>query len=121
MTVLQKPPAFTEEQLDTVAGLILIGGSSLSFVIMIAGFILLVGKPLPSRALAQPVPEVLAGSARLEPLALINLGILVLMATPVLRVIIAIVGFALERRWRFVGVSGLVFAMLMISFAVASR
>lgn len=115
------PQKLTEEQLDRMAGLTLIGGSALSFIIMVIGFFVLGPGPFPSVSVAQPPREVLAGVGQFDPLALLNLGILVLMATPVLRVIVAILGFSLEQRWRFVGVSCVVLTMLMISFFVASR
>jgi len=95
-------------------------GSTASFILMTVGVAMLSGAPLPTPAIARPVPEVLAAAGQLDPLAIANLGILVLMVTPVLRVIIAIIGFALGGAWRFVGVSIFVFALLLISFFVAA-
>jgi len=43
------------------------------------------------------------------------------MVTPVLRVIVAIAGFALQRRWLFVAVSGFVLAVLVTSLFVTAR
>ncbi len=111
----------SEEQLDRIAGVVLLVGAALSFAIMLAGFVLQGSAPLPGSFLAQPPDAVLAGVRRLQPLAIVNLGILVLIATPVARVIIAIAGFALQRRWRFVGVSSFVFLVLMVSILIASR
>ena len=121
MSPSQGEPGFTEEKLDTMAGLVLIGGSALSFIVMGVGLVASAAGRLPRQSIAQPPQDVLAGTVQLGPLSWVNLGILVLMATPVLRVIIAIVGFALQHRWRFVGVSTLVFGLLMLSFYVASR
>lgn len=114
-------PRLTEEQLDRLAGLTLISGSTLSFIFMAFGLVLMGGGPFPGRFVAQSPQDVIAGASHLDPLSLVNLGILVLMATPVLRVIIAIIGFALEPRWRFVGVSSAVLTMLIISLLVANR
>jgi len=53
-------------------------------------------------------------STTLDPVTLMFAGLVMLMFTPVLRVITAVVGFALERDWRFVVVSSLVFLMLLV-------
>jgi uncharacterized membrane protein len=51
-----------------------------------------------------------------DPVALVALGLLVLLATPFLRVAVSIVAFALERDWRYVGITALVLAILLASF-----
>src|SRR5262245_59565298 len=51
--------------------------------------------------------------------ALIQLGLLVLVATPVARVATAAVGFAAERDWLYVGVSLIVLAILGYSMVHA--
>lgn len=53
---------------------------------------------------------------RLQGRALIVAGLLVLIATPVARVAISVVAFALERDWKFVAITALVFALLIVSF-----
>ena len=45
-------------------------------------------------------------------------GVLLLVATPVLRVTVSVVGFALERDRRFVIITALVLAVLLGSFAI---
>ena len=47
-----------------------------------------------------------------DPVTLMFTGLVVLMFTPILRVITAIFGFAVERDWRFVAVSSIVLLML---------
>ena len=54
------------------------------------------------------------GSAR----AIIMLGLLLLIATPVSRIAISVVTFALERDWRYVAITALVLAILLVSFAL---
>jgi uncharacterized membrane protein len=46
---------------------------------------------------------------------LIQLGLLLLIATPVARVVIAVVGFFLERDWLYVTVSAIVLLVLVFS------
>jgi uncharacterized membrane protein len=56
---------------------------------------------------------VLRGAASLDALALMQLGLLILIVTPVARVLFAAFAFALERDWLYVVVSLIVFAVLM--------
>jgi uncharacterized membrane protein len=51
-------------------------------------------------------------STSFDPVTLMFTGLVILMFTPVLRVITAVFGFALERDWRFVLVSSIVLLML---------
>jgi uncharacterized membrane protein len=51
-------------------------------------------------------------SISFDPVTLMFAGLVVLMFTPVLRVITAVFGFAIERDWRFVVVSSIVLLML---------
>lgn len=50
-----------------------------------------------------------------DPAAVIQLGVILLIATPIARVIFAVVGFALERDRLYVAVSLTVLAVLMVS------
>jgi uncharacterized membrane protein len=51
-------------------------------------------------------------STTFDPVTLMFAGLVMLMFTPVLRVITAVFGFAMERDWRFVIVSSIVLLML---------
>lgn len=59
---------------------------------------------------------VTAGLAQGDPLAIIMLGLLVLLATPFMRVLVSIGAFALERDWRYVVITVTVLTILVISF-----
>ena len=48
-------------------------------------------------------------------------GVLLLIATPVLRVLVVTVGLALDRDWLFVGVSLFVLSVLLSSAYVSGR
>jgi uncharacterized membrane protein len=52
-------------------------------------------------------------SGDLDPVTLMFAGIVLLMFTPILRVITAVFGFTVEKDWRFVFVSSIVFLMLV--------
>ena len=59
---------------------------------------------------------ILAAAAHLESAALIQLGLLLLIATPVARVVMAATGFWLERDRLYTAVSLIVLAILLLSF-----
>ncbi|MGO8949388.1 MAG: DUF1634 domain-containing protein [Ktedonobacterales bacterium] len=73
-----------------------------------------------SQARAQHVPvsfsAIWIGILHADPLAIILLGLVVLLATPVLRVAVSIVSFAMDHDRLYVGVTALVLAILMLSF-----
>ncbi|MGA2545994.1 MAG: DUF1634 domain-containing protein [Rectinemataceae bacterium] len=55
----------------------------------------------------------LSGLLALDPASVIALGLVVLIATPIARVSVSIVAFALERDWRYVAVTALVLTILI--------
>jgi uncharacterized membrane protein len=59
-----------------------------------------------------------AGLLKVEPFAIIELGIFVLIATPVLRVLTSVFIFAAERDKMFVAITLFVLAVLLFSFFV---
>lgn len=64
--------------------------------------------------------DVAAGLLSLNPLAIIEAGVLVLLVIPFFRVGAGGVMYALERKWTYVAISVLVFAVLLFSaFVVA--
>jgi uncharacterized membrane protein len=58
------------------------------------------------------VSGVIAGVARGDSISIIQLGVLLLIATPISRVLISVIGFARERDWLYVACSLLVLALL---------
>ncbi len=97
-------------------------GVTLSIALMALGFLLLAARhelrhgtvPLP---LGSVVPRTLAG----DPAGILDLGVLVLFATPALRVVAAIGLFAAERQRRYVVISTVVLLLLALSVAVSAR
>ena len=109
-----------EQKLDQVAGIALLCGALLSFVLTAAGLISLTLHPQANSLRGMTVASALRSAARFEPAGILGLGVLVLMATPLLRVLIAIAGFAVLKWWRFVLASAVVLILLLISFFVAA-
>jgi uncharacterized membrane protein len=62
------------------------------------------------------VAEIVAGVAAGRGAAVVMAGLLILIATPVLRVGVAIIAFLLQRDWVFTVVTAVVFALLVLSF-----
>jgi uncharacterized membrane protein len=76
-----------------------------------ANFHTFTGEPAELRT----VRGVLAGVARGDSISIIQLGVLLLIATPISRVFISVIGFARERDWMYVGCSLVVLALLTFS------
>src|SRR3989442_7091937 len=104
----------------TIIGWVLQGGVILSAAIIVIGLFLeflLPNKFTPQKLQSFPETfgQVWTGLLVLRPQAVIALGLLLLIATPVVRVAVSIVAFAVERDWRFVTVTLLVLLILLFS------
>ncbi len=94
---------------------ILIVGLAISTVLMLIGIFgdLLFNRTMPT---VEPGPgEIVRAISELRPSGFMALGLLVLLATPIIRVVGSIVAFAYERDWRFAGITFLVFIIVMSS------
>ena len=119
------------------SGLRPIVSTFLRYGVLIAAFVIMVGLILlliqvgPSAFVSMPqirAPEVSTDLTSLravlhelvppEPEAVMDAGVLLLVATPVLTVGAAVIAFALEADWLYVLISGLVFATLILAFAL---
>jgi len=61
------------------------------------------------------VPAVVKGAASLDSRSIIQLGLLLLVLTPIVRVVFSAVGFALERDYVYVTITVFVLAVLLVS------
>jgi len=108
-----------------VIGWVLQIGVLLSAVIIMLGMLLLPTRPggLSLHRLLnfpQTLSQIGAGLLILRPQAIIALGLLVLIATPVVRVAVSIVAFALEQDRKYVVITSLVLAILLFSILFLS-
>jgi len=62
------------------------------------------------------VGEAFASAVRLRGRGVITVGVLLLIATPLLRVVASIVGFAFDRDWTYVMITSTVLALVLVSF-----
>jgi len=101
-------------------GWILQGGVIISASVIIIGLLLLPTQPgglSPERLLKFPqtLSQVTTNVLALRPQSIITLGLLLLIATPVLRVAVSVVTFALERDRKYVVITLIVLAILVFS------
>lgn len=69
-------------------------------------------------AMLSSLSGVIAGAVALEPAAIVQLGIVLLIATPVARVLLTLVAFAVQRDWMYVLISAIVLVLLSYSLFV---
>jgi hypothetical protein len=91
-------------QTEVILGHVLTAGTRASTACLAAGLVLTFALP----------------GARITGI-LLTIGILVLMATPLTRVIVSIAAFARQHDWKFVLLASAVLALLLGSVAVALR
>jgi uncharacterized membrane protein len=129
--VRQTPPT---RRAELVISRTLRGGVALSIGLVLLGSILSVlhrpeylSSPAelarlshPGAALPQTVGGVVRGVLALSGRAIIALGLLVLIATPVVRVAVSILAFLEERDRTYVLITSVVFALLILSFLLGT-
>ncbi len=103
----QQPRSPRSNLTNTIIGWILLGGVILSATVILCGLALLLMRheSLNAQALQafpQTLSQVWSGVLALQPQAVITLGLLLLIATPVMRVAVSVVAFAIEKDRRYV-------------------
>jgi len=91
----------TASRLERAIGLVLRAGVATSSICLAAGLVLALSGLAPPAAL------------------LLHTGVIILLATPVARVLISIVEYGRERDWRFVALTAIVLVELMASAVAA--
>ncbi|OPY34174.1 MAG: hypothetical protein A4E32_00445 [Methanomassiliicoccales archaeon PtaU1.Bin124] len=106
----------TPEQLNKIVSLVLRLGMWLSLGIMIVGLVWYAVDPVPSEVI--PVEKVLDQLFHGNPIAMLELGILVLIATPFLRLLTALAAFVYSKQYKFVLVSLVVIAIVLLGIFI---
>jgi uncharacterized membrane protein len=119
-----------EKRLEERLGTLLIAGViAAATVVLLGGFLYLVqhGRQQPAyhtfrgeSSDLRTVPGILRAAADLRSEAVIQFGLLLLIATPVTRVAFAAYGFARQRDWLYVGVASIVLSLLLFSLLAHS-
>jgi uncharacterized membrane protein len=113
-------------RMDLLISYVLRGGVLLSAGLLILGALLYATAALRSGSPAFPstyphsLGDVLAGLTHGDPLAILSLGLLVLLLTPVARVLVSILAFARERDWLYVAITAVVLLILVVSFLLGA-
>ena len=119
--------AWDDQRIEVIVANLLRAGVLLAAAVVVIGgsiFLIRHGREAPQYRtfVAEPaalrtVPGILREAASLRGREIIQLGLLILIATPVLRVAFSVVGFALERDHLYVGITVVVLAVLLFSLA----
>jgi uncharacterized membrane protein len=123
-------PAWTDQRIEQFIGNLLRAGVILAAAVVLCGAALYLaqqggarhdyskfrGEPPGLRS----APEIVRGAGQLEGAAVIQLGILLLVATPVARVALSAAAFALQRDGLYVVVTLVVLTLLVLSFTGAA-
>jgi uncharacterized membrane protein len=102
-------------RIDRWVHLVLRGGMAISLSVLLIGLFMYALDPSGAGNVTLSLEEVLSGLAAGEPIAVISLGILLLIATPFSRVVTAMGVFVVDREPRFIAVSVLVIAAIAVA------
>jgi uncharacterized membrane protein len=107
-----------QHELNEVVHSVLIVGVALATALMLSGLglDLFLNRELPTTV--PDVSEVISRVLVLRPSGFFALGLLVLIATPILRVIGSILAFAYEQDWRFVFITVVVLMVVVVSMVI---
>ena len=127
----EKYPRISDKQIDTIISIMLRVGVIVSSITVLAGGVLYLvkhGGDLPNYHIFLGEPSELrsvGGALRLAATTsgrgIIQLGLLVLVATPVMRVAFTVISFIIQRDKVYVGVTLIVLSVLIFSLAGGGR
>ena len=116
----------TDYDIESVMGTLLITGVIISGVVVLFGgvcYLYQMGTSLPHYKTfrgglsgLRSVKQILAGVTHFDSLAIIQLGLVLLIATPIARVIFSVIGFFFEKDYLYVIISLLV--LVIIGFSI---
>ncbi len=113
----------TDDTTYRAAAATLRAGMLASFAAMSVGLVwwLLSGSPGGNGAASRVMPfdHIMPELLSLNPLALLNLGVLLLLATPGVTLISQLIAFGMARNWRFAAITALVGAIILVSLSVS--
>ena len=119
------PGGLNDERIEIIIGTLLRTGVILSATVVLFGGILYqtsFGHDAPHWAIFRGEPErlkslgaIVQGALALDPRDIIQFGLLLLIATPVARVVFSAIAFAIERDYLYVAVTLIVLAILLYS------
>jgi uncharacterized membrane protein len=124
-------PRWSDQNVEDLVGNLLRAGVILSAAVVFAGAVVYLarhgGQPADYRVFRgepgelRTIPGVLHETFSFQGRGIIQFGLLLLIATPVARVALSIVGFAAERDWMYVGFASIVLLILLYSLFGSSQ
>jgi uncharacterized membrane protein len=119
------PGGFNDERIEIIIGGLLRTGVILAAVVVLVGavmFLLRYGHDVPNYETFHGEPErlkgllqIVRGAIALDPRNIIQFGLLLLIATPIARVLFSAIAFAIERDYLYVVVTLIVLGILLYS------
>ena len=123
-------PKVTDTNIERMVSVILRTGVLISGAVVLAGGIYFLLRHAGDRVhyypfVGQPsidriVSEIMKGAIALRARSIIQFGMLLLIATPIVRVALSLVGFALERDRTYVVITAIVLAVLLLSLVTGA-
>ncbi len=121
----------TDHQLDLSIAAMLRIGVTLAAIVVFAGGVLSLSHPPSASAdythfhasseTLRTIPGIFHGALHLNPQCIMQLGLVVLIATPVARVAFCVIGFARQRSALYAAISSIVLAILVYSLTRTMR
>jgi len=105
-----------KQKLNWYVRLVLFSGMILSVSLLIIGLVAFFISPTGCSDVTIPLDQIPGEIVKGNPVAILNLGIVLLIATPMMRVIIALAVFMAEKDSRYAGIA--LFILLIIGIAV---
>lgn len=125
MTGRTTSTGWTDEQFDIALAHALRGGVLLSAVVVTFGAVVFLARHGLQRpdyhafrgepAALRTMQGVISGTVRLSGSAIIQFGLLALIATPIAHVVLSVIGFWRERDWLYVATTLVVLSLLVFS------
>ncbi|HEY3315786.1 MAG TPA: DUF1634 domain-containing protein [Bacillota bacterium] len=106
--------------LEQILHWVLLIGVTVSIGVMLVGLLLLALHPAQTAHQTTPIRQAFVLALKGDPGAVLTVGIILLMATPAIRVVTCLIGFLAERDWLYGGVALLVAMVLAFSIFVAA-
>jgi len=117
----------SDKRAEEIIGILLRTGATIAAIVVFAAgvpYLIQHGSAKPDYHIFRSEPDhlrhisgIVKSSIALDPAAIIQLGILILIATPVARVAFSVFAFAEERDWMYVIVTLIVLALLLFSLS----
>jgi uncharacterized membrane protein len=107
-----------ERQIDHLIHYTLLAGVSTSAILLTLGLLIILVRDTPRPEVAPPLSEILHQAFMANGVDLLYLGLLLLMITPVARVMMLVYGYARIGWWRFALISLLVMVLLSIGLTL---